>query len=455
MALTSVSQNTNTEIPKSKSSSVQNNEDNGNQTLHDGASVFTSSLIEGKGVDGVVNATTNLVKSSISSAVKSLAGKLLNMLLGGNDLSEATSNGSKTTAHIADGTKTLNDIHKRLMDANLDALTQLVTTGNIDIQNYANQLTQIASQAVDNGLVAVVFSDKQQQLSDRNKEIESILNEHKITVSTSKPSTSSPAEVSAKDSDGNEIPIDSNSNNKPQNKTDNGSNSGSDVDIPSLLAEYKTNNDQISALGSQISDVTNFQGDVVQNLKQGAVDVAIKGKDLGQVISKQAKDFINEGTQQLTKAVFQQVGIFQSDAVSGYTNGVVDATAANAAPVVATSETVGTLGFGSGHAATVLANGVADGVASGIRNLTGSSAVGGIVGAFATGKGLSAAISTTLTNEATNFISNEVGQMVTELTNGVVDGKALVTQNKQELEEKNLVKNDDKNDDNNQQPSKA
>ena len=115
------------------------------KTAQQGVSVFTSSLIEGKGLDGAINATNQLIQQSVQGALKSAATKFLTMLLGGNDSAQASADSATTAAHIGNGTKTLSVLQEKLINANLQALSELVTNGNMDIETYAQQLTQIAA----------------------------------------------------------------------------------------------------------------------------------------------------------------------------------------------------------------------------------------------------------------------------------------------------------------------
>ena len=46
-------------------------------TAQDSISVFTSSLIEGKGIEGALEATNQLIQKSVKGALKSAAGKFL------------------------------------------------------------------------------------------------------------------------------------------------------------------------------------------------------------------------------------------------------------------------------------------------------------------------------------------------------------------------------------------
>ena len=158
---------------KTKETSGNSNASNtssADKTAQQGVSVFTSSLIEGKGLDGAINATNQLIQQSVQGALKSAATKFLTMLLGGNDGAQASADSATTAAHIGNGTKTLSVLQEKLINANLQALSELVTNGNMDIQTYAQQLTQIAVSVGTQGEEATAFSEEQQKLQDRNKE---------------------------------------------------------------------------------------------------------------------------------------------------------------------------------------------------------------------------------------------------------------------------------------------
>ncbi len=402
------------------------------KTAQQGVSVFTSSLIEGKGLDGAINATNQLIQQSVQGALKSAATKFLTMLLGGNDSAQASADSATTAAHIGNGTKTLSVLQEKLINANLQALEQLVTTGNMDIETYAQQLTQIAVSVGTQGEEATAFQERQNQLEEENKQIAQQLADAGININQDKKS----GEVVVKDKDGKEVVI------KKDNQDSSTNNGG--VNVNELIQKYQSNCSLIQALGKQINDTVAVQQQVSEHLAEGMNDIVIKGQDLGTVVVNQATELINEGVSEITNEMMQQVGILQGDAVTGYTNAAVDSAAAAAAPGVAAAETVGTLGIGAGHAATILANGVADGVAAGVRTATGSSAVGGIAAGLAAGKGLGQAVSSTLASEAQNFVQNQVNELTSSLTGNIATTKTNLDTQSQNLKNTNLVKEDDK-----------
>ena len=421
---------------KTKETSGNSNASNtssADKTAQQGVSVFTSSLIEGKGLDGAINATNQLIQQSVQGALKSAVTKFLEMLLGGNDGAQASADSATTTAHIGNGTKTLSVLQKKLIDANLQALQQLVTSGNMDIQTYAQQLTQIAVSVGTQGEEATAFSDEQQKLQDRNKEIEQKLAELGVNISRDDKS----GEVVIKDKDGKEVVVKQDKNNSKD------STGGSD-DVNALIQEYQSNCGMIQSLGKQINDTVAAQEKVSEHLSQGITDLVIKGQDLGTVVVNQATQLINEGLTEITDEMMKQVGILQGDAVTGYTNAAVDSSAAAAAPGLAAAETAGTLGFGAGHAATIVANGVADGVAAGVRTATGSSAVGGIAAGLAAGKGLGQVVASTLASEAQNWVQGQVNDLTNSMKESLLQNKTNVDTQSQDLQNANLVKEDDK-----------
>lgn len=402
------------------------------KTAQQGVSVFTSSLIEGKGLDGAINATNQLIQQSVQGALKSAATKFLTMLLGGNDSAQASADSATTAAHIGNGTKTLSVLQEKLINANLQALSELVTNGNMDIETYAQQLTQIAASVGTQGEEATAFQEQQNQLEEENKQIAQQLKDAGISIAQDKKS----GEVIVKDKDGKEVVI------KKDNQDSNSNNGG--VDPNSLIQKYQSNCGKIQALGKQINDIVAVQQQVSEHLTEGINDIVVKGQDLGTVVVNQATELINEGVSEITNEMMQQVGILQGDAVTGYTNAALDSTASAVAPGLAATEAVGTLGFGAGHAATIVANGVADGVAAGVRTATGSSAVGGIAAGLAAGKGLGQVVSSTLASEAQNFVQSQVNELTNSLTGNITTTKTNLDTQSQDLRNANLVKEDNK-----------
>ena len=406
------------------------NTSSGDKIAQDGISVFTSSLIEGKGLDGAINATNQLIQQSVQGALKSAASKFLKMLLGGNDGAQASADSATTAAHIGNGTKTLSVLQEKLINANLQALSELVTNGNMDIQTYAQQLTQIAVSVGTQGEEATAFQEQQNQLEEENKQIAQQLKDAGISIAQDKKS----GEVIVKDKDGKEVVI------KKDNQDSNSNNGG--VDPNSLIQKYQSNCGKIQALGKQINDTVAVQQQVSEHLTEGINDIVVKGQDLGTVVVNQATQLINEGLTEITDEVMKQVGTLQGDAVTGYTNAAVDSGAAAAAPGLAAAETVGTFGFGAGHAATIVANGVADGVAAGVRTATGSSAIGGIAAGLAAGKGLGEAVASTLASEAQNWVQGQVNDLTNSMKENLLQCKTNVDTQSQDLRNGNLVKED-------------
>ena len=241
-------------------------------------------------------------------------------------------------------------------------------------------------------------------------------------------------EVVIKDKDGKEVVV-------KEDKNNSNSNNGG-VDVNSLIQEYQSNCGKIQALGKQINDTVAVQQQVSEHLAEGISDIVVKGQDLGTVVVNQATELINEGVSEITNEMMKQVGILQGDAVTGYTNAAVDSGAAAAAPGLAAAETVGTLGFGAGHAATIVANGVADGVAAGLRTATGSSAVGGIAAGLAAGKGLGQVVASTLASEAQNWVQGQVNDLTNSMKESLLQNKTNVDTQSQDLQNGNIVKED-------------
>ena len=420
---------------KTKETSGNTNASNtssADKTAQQGVSVFTSSLIEGKGIDGAINATNQLIQQSVKGALKSAASKFVKMLLAGNDSAQASADSATTATHIGNGTKTLSALQEKLINANLQALEQLVTTGNMDIETYAQQLTQIAVSVGTQGEEATAFQERQNQLDEENKQIAQQLAKAGININQDKKS----GEVVVKDKDGKEVVI------KKDNQDSSTNNGG--VNVNELIQKYQSNCSLIQALGKQINDTVAVQQQVSEHLTEGINDIVVKGQDLGTVVVNQATELINEGVSAITNEMMQQVGILQGDAVTGYTNAALDSTASAVAPGAAAAETAGTFGLGAGHAATILANGVADGIAAGVRTATGSSAVGGIAAGLAAGKGLGQVVSSTLASEAQNFVQSQVNELTNSLTGNITTTKTNVDTQAQNLQNANLVKEDNK-----------
>ena len=353
----------------------------------------------------ILKGTKSVVKSAI-----------IDMLLGGNDMSNATKAQAKTGANVAKGAKVLTTLQTKLIDGNIKALEQLVTTGQIDLQAYTDGLKSAMVQAGAEGLEAEV-------LGEQNKGLQEII------------------DTKTKENEGYEAQIQDilSKNNIKMNKDDEGNitytdSSGNAIDPtnnPELTAIIDklnenntliaTNNELIKTNTDVISERVKNADKVTETVTQGIEDVAIKGQSITQTITNTTSTLIKEGVDEILNESMTNAGILQGDAVTAGINAGKDGIAAAAAPGIAAGMTAGTFGFGAGEAAKVLTNGVADGVAATLRAATGSAALGGIVTNLAAGQGLAQAVSNVLAQEVTNMVNQGIDNFMASVTEGLTE----------------------------------
>lgn len=407
-----------TQTTEKKKASQSTPED---QALHDSASVFTKNMLSGD-VEGALKGVNQVIQKSMISAVKSAVKNFLKMLLSGNDAADAAKDATQTTTQIGVRSKKLIEVQEKVLDAGINALQELLTTGQIDMETYAANLTQEALKAGMQNEEAMQKADEQKELKTRNDEILAQLKEAGINIETDKESN----EVIVKDKDGNETSV-KGMKVKHDNK---------EIDVEALLAEYQGNNTKIASLGENIQEVVNLNEEIADRVSTGITDIALKGKDLGTVMKEQASELIHEGASKISQELQESIGLFQADAVTGFSNGAVDKAASTASVGLAASNPL--------SSGTILANGVADGAASFVRDATGSEALGAIVSGMAAGKSLAAVMSNVITNQASNFIDGQIDQLATNLTDAMFETNDTLTAQTAELKQANLVKEEDK-----------
>ena len=375
---------------------------------------ITQDFLQGKfDITKTLANINDMILKGIKSVVKSA---ILDMLLGGNDSANAAKDQAKTGANVAKGAKALTTLQTKLIDGNLKALEQLVTTGQIDLQTYTDGLMSAMVQAGAEGLEAEV-------LGEQNKELQEII------------------DTKTKENEGYEAQIQDilSKNNIKMNKDDEGNytytdSSGNAIDptnnpeLTAIIDKLNENNTLIASNNELIKTNTDVISERVKNadkvtetVTQGIEDVAIKGQSITQTITNTASTLIKEGVDEILNEVMTNAGILQADAVTAGINAGKDGILAAAAPGIAAGMTAGTFGFGSGAAAKVLANGVADGVAATVRTATGSTALGGIVTNLAAGQGLAQAVSNVLAQEVTNMVNQGIDNLMASATEGLTE----------------------------------
>ncbi|MGN1153036.1 MAG: hypothetical protein ACI4S3_03335, partial [Candidatus Gastranaerophilaceae bacterium] len=379
-----------------------------------GAQDEISNIIQGKfDINKTLANINDMILKGIKSVVKSA---IIDMLLGGNDTANAAKDQAKTGANVAKGAKVLTSLQTKLIDGNLKALEQLVTTGQIDLQAYTDGLMSAMVQAGAEGVEAEILGEQNKELQEiidnKTKEneryeaqIEGILTQRNIKMN--------------KDDEGNITYTDSSGN------AIDPSTSPELADLINKLNENNTlivkNNELIKTNTDVISERVKNADKVTETVTQGIEDVAIKGQSITQTITNTTSTLIKEGVNEVVNEVMTNAGILQADAVTAGINAGKDGIAAAAAPGIAATMEVGTFGFGSGAAAKVLTNGVADGVAATVRTATNSAALGGIVTNLAAGQGLAQAVSNVLAQEVTNMVNLGIDNFMASATDGLTE----------------------------------
>ena len=375
---------------------------------------ITQDFLQGKfDITKTLANINDMILKGIKSVVKSA---IIDMLLGGNDTKDAKKAQIQTGKNIAKGTKTLTKLQKKLIDGNIKALEQLVTTGQIDLKAYTDGLMSAMVQAGAGGVEAEI-------LGEQNKDLQEII------------------DTKTKENEGYEAQIQDilSKNNIKMNKDDEGNytytdSSGNAIDptnnpeLTAIIDKLNENNTLIASNSELIKTNTDVISERVKNadkvtetVTQGIEDVAIKGQSITQTITDTTSTFIKQGVDEVVNSVMANAGILQADAVDAGVNASVDTAAAAAAPGIAAGMTAGTFGFGAGEAAKVLTNGVADGVAATLRAATGSAALGGIVTNLAAGQGLAQAVSNVLAQEVTNMVNQGIDNLMASATEGLTE----------------------------------
>lgn len=388
---------------------------------------ITQDLLSGKfDIEKTLTNINQMIQKALGGVVKS---KLLELLLGGNDKADAATAAAKTTTHVAEGAKILTTLQTKLLDGGINALQQLVTTGQVDLKSYADSLMNTMIQVGAEGCEAQVLAENNEDLNkiieDKQKEneglqaqMQDIMNKHGLQQTKDKDGN-----VSYQDKSGNAIDLESN---------------------PDLKGIIDKLNDNVKIISANVG-IINTQNEIINKttenadkltaaVTQGIQDIAVKGENITQVAVNTAGTLIKEGLNEITNELMGNIGILQGDAVTAGINAGVDTAASVASTGLAAGIEAGTLGTGTSEAARVLANGVADGAAAVVRTVTGRSALGGIVTNLAAGQGVAQVLSNYLAQEATNLINNGIDNLVALATDSLTEQTVTQTEQTQQTQ---------------------
>lgn len=430
MSLPGVGNSQNNQVkqePLGVKKSAQNGVSDITQSIMTGGNIAES--VEGA-VTGMAEDVVNQAKATVQEVIKDAIAQGLKRLFFGNDKADAASSKAKTGTDITKSAAQITATQQKLLSAGLEALTQLVTTGEVDINAAASRIIDAVKLIEDKNGAAESLQEQKQQAMEENEEIAKQLAEFGIKIQASKSEGSSGAEQTitivqeAKDGE----PAKTIEMNVGGSKGDSGSKEtqGFPAEVQELLAKYQENIALIATVDASLSQISGDASNIVVQVQEDQSTIQISKEQLTQDIQIKANEVANESAAAINQQVQKGNVTLKSDVVISTVNGGVDIGTAAAAPGIAAGLTAGTLGFGSGEAAKVVANGVADGFSASVRAMTGSSAAGGIVSNVMAGKSVGDALTQTVVNQANNFIAGQVNELASGLQVGELDVGALV-----------------------------
>ncbi len=392
-----------------------------------------------KGIgENAVNAVKNQVMDAIKAKLKDIGSMIatgLKRLFTGNDSADAAKEQTKTTANVAQSAAKLTATQAKLLDAGLNALKDLLTTGEIDINTYAQKIKDACKTIEQKNAAGTELNEQKQTATERNEEIAEKLAEYGIKIEVSEPkggesqkggertmtitqggegeTPGAKIEMKVGDSGGD--------NSKKGNKME-----GVPPEIQELLAEYQENLTIITGADEALGALSEEVSTIVVQTESDQQNIQVKKEELTQNIQQETQQINTDSNAKINQQVNDGNNPLVDNVVESTENQVVDTSTAAAAPGIAASLGIGSFGLGSGEAAKVTANGIADGIAAGVRTLTGSSALGGIVTNVASGQSLGNALQMAVVDQANNMISGTINELASGLQIGELNVGELV-----------------------------
>jgi len=374
--------------------------------------------------------------------IKEMLVGALERLFTGNDKADATKAQGKTAGNITKTATTLTETQKKLLTGGLDALKDLVTTGEIDINTYAQRIKDIVKSCEDKNQVGTNLSEQQQELIARNEEIKQELAALGVNIEEAQDAGDSSGkkgeakEIMIKGPDGKPIPA------KTIIEGNSGENSGANPNadkIKELLQEYQNNSATIAVLSEQITEIVTTQTEEVTVAEETQVEVQAQKDELKQNVQQQTSQMINQSHVEINTAVNTGNTSLTTDATDAFLNAGIDTGTAAAAPEIAAGIEVSTAGLGTGEAARVISNGIQDGISATIRSATGSTALGAMASNIMAGQSLNDALANVALGEINRITSEIIDEIAPEVMIGELNVSELVVP---ELKEAVTIKGD-------------
>ncbi len=402
------------------------------KSAQSGVADFTQSIMTGENIGdaakGALENVANNIKQSAADVVKTVITQGLKRLFFGNDKADATAAKAKGVTNIAQTGAQITLTQQKVLTAGIEALKDLLMTGEVDINACAARIKDAIKVIEDKNGAAQTLQEQRDEAMKSNEEIAAKLKEYGISIGESNSEDGSKNNpetitITQKGSDGKVITKEVSLGGK---KDKSKGNEGLPPEVQDLLNEYQANSVIISSIDSQISSMAAEVNSISTQVTADQQTIQTDKEQLTQNINAKSSEISTQVNGEINQVVNSGNNILTKDATDATVNATVDTTTAAAAPEIAAAETVGTLGIGSGQAATILANGVADGFAGAMRAMTGSSAVGGIVKNITSGQTLAQVAQNTLVSTANNMIAGTVNELASGLQIGELDVGALV-----------------------------
>ena len=439
-SVSNVGADNSTQNTKKLNNNNNDNTTNKNSGSNDYGSIFDSAFSNAGSnlTEGILSGNFDIGKffetlsgDMLESAVSSLFNKFKDMLLGGNDAADAAAGKAKNASNISKGAAIMTEMQEKLIGGSLDALQQLVTTGEMDLQTYANNLTNSMIEVGVQGAAAELLGEENKE---REEENEDLLNQVQEKLDGQNISME-------KDEEGNMVFKDESGNQVDMEKLGEG-----DDELKGLIEKMQDNNTIMEGNKLALQDNSETTQTMIDDVTQGIQGLVTGGQDLTTTVATTAANLLNDGMDKLTTEVINQVGKLKGDATTATTAAATDAASGAAAPEIATGILVASLGTASGQAATVTTNGginASVGVAT--RTSTAATAGSGIIGSIATGKGVAQAINSTVKSTAKDWINNQIqANLVEPMTASLTDSTETETQNLEDRKNKYGIDADEK-----------
>lgn len=358
------------------------------------------------------------------TAAKAIADTLITALISGGGAKEVAAAGTREAKNVTDNAEATSNINLQmnLYTTALQTITQMAQTGQLDINNFQNLLTQVVNSITDNNTQVEQMDEQIQTITKENEnikaELESLTGGSVEDYLANNDTTTRDNQTSTESARPGSMATPTF---RAQNEDSSNPNSSR---IEELLNQLNLNNDVIASLQTSIADIAANQTSLVdqgQNIKSQTEN---KHSSVVSSVQNYAQQAFSDFASRLGDMITQGVQTQQANSAEGLTQQTSDEEAA--ATLLAKAATEGTGG---------LLGGLLTGGLGAILGGAAAAKDSAEAGLFTSAAGINGALSgTALANipilqQVGNTLGTTVAQNLSQSTNSLLQGAITETTN--------------------------